>query len=129
MTATLLAFALVGGLQVGGLLYRVRENPYKTSYLPLVEALKKNSPPGSLIMGVLGLWFHLLPDRELLQDSNFGCLTGRKPDLIVMEYLFKSYHDEARVNLPQCYQHIQKVLRSAQVVYDDGYYQIYKPQW
>jgi hypothetical protein len=60
--------------------------------LPMIEALKRDSAPRSLIMGVVGLWFHLTPDRALLQDSNFGCLTGRKPDLIVKEPLFTAFH-------------------------------------
>jgi 4-amino-4-deoxy-L-arabinose transferase-like glycosyltransferase len=113
-------------IQVGGLAYKIRQDPYHKSYLPMIEFVRENATPqAGSVMGVIGLWFHLY-DRPFIQDTALGYYSGRKADLVVVDPIFRSFLDESETTCPECFQHISKVLQGSKVVLEDGYYTVYK---
>lgn len=125
MAAAVLAIALI---QMSGLAFRARQNSYGHSFLPAAAAIVQHSPPGSLVMASGELWFPLQPERRLLHDPVLGYRNGLKPAMFVMDPLYHMLHDQQRIATPQIYAHVQSYLEHSQLVYDDGYYQVYVPQ-
>jgi len=123
LAAAVLAFAM---LQIGGLLFRVYQNPYRRSYNPAAAAIAQHSTPGSLVTGTYEFWFQLEPQRRVLNDPVLGYTNGWKPAIFVMDPMYREIHEDTRVGSP-IYAYVQKYLDSSQLVYDDGYYQVYVP--
>jgi hypothetical protein len=41
-------------IQLGGVVYRIRRDPYHREYLPAADFLRARAQPGDLIMGIMG---------------------------------------------------------------------------
>ncbi len=119
-----LLLALVG-LQLFGELYRIRQNPYQRSYLPVVEQIREHTTPRSLIMAPGEFWFGLERDRYMINDYNLGGLSGRTPDLFVMDDLYRSLHQRLPVADPDTYQLIEKLLSAYRLIYRNSEYEVY----
>ena len=74
--------ALFGGIQLAGAAYVIRQDEYHGNYLPVIQAIKQNTPDGALIMSQGELWFGLCPDRTVLYDYRLGFLSGLRPDCV-----------------------------------------------
>ena len=53
--------AVVAAIQVAGAARLIRQDEYHKTYVPLIEAIKRNSPSNALVMSQGELWFGLLP--------------------------------------------------------------------
>ncbi len=114
---------LASGIQLAGLLYRIHDNPMARSYLPAIAAIKSNSTPHSIIMGDGELWFGLEHDRYLINDWNFGGISGVVPNLIVMDPTYFSLLEKRKGSA--LYEPGEKLLKSSRLVYQGDFYQVY----
>jgi hypothetical protein len=124
----LAVIALCGflGLQLGGVLLRIRIDNYHRSYLPAVDFLKTNAGNGQLIMGSSELGFGLQSFDHLVDDSRLGFYSGKKPDFVVVEEVYRSQMEADEKQRPEVYRHVSSMLRDEyQKVYDHELYEIY----
>jgi hypothetical protein len=119
---------LIVGIQLGGILYRIRENSYHRIYLPVVQLIQENSTPESTIMASGELWFALEHNRFVIHDPDLGALSGRKPNVIVWAATEKIIHERARLQDPSRYEHVQQILDTSRLIHQDEYYQVYLPK-
>ena len=119
------ALTLVGGIQMGGLLYRVHQNPYGHSFVPAVASIVHNSAPGTVVVGSGELWFRLQPDRSVLHDPALGFRNGMKPRIFVMDPLYRELNERDRKAGSPIYPWVRDYLNQSHSVYADGYYQVY----
>jgi len=119
------ALTLVGGIQAGGLLYRVHQNPYGHSFVPAVESIVRNSAPGTVVVGSGELWFRLQPERSVLHDPALGFRNGMEPRIFVMDPLYRELYERERQAGSPIYSWVRDYLDRSRSVYADGYYQVY----
>ncbi len=112
-------------LQVGGVLQRIRLDAYHRSFVPAAEFLKSHASNG-LIIGSAELGFGLGSFDHLVDDSRLGFFSGKKPDFIVVEEVYRTEFDLMKRNHPDVYQHIDSMLANQyKKVYDHEFYEIY----
>jgi 4-amino-4-deoxy-L-arabinose transferase-like glycosyltransferase len=114
------------GLQLGGVLQRIRLDPYHRSFAPASDFLKKNARGDQVIMASAELGFGLGNFDHLVDDSRLGFYSGKKPDFIVIEEVYQSEIDSYQNRHPDIYQFIESRLTTEyQKVYDQDHYEIY----
>ncbi|MCU1235562.1 MAG: hypothetical protein JWP63_3529 [Candidatus Solibacter sp.] len=64
---------------------RLKADAYHRQYLDETTYLKENTAPGQLIMGSSELGFELGFDGRLVDDFRLGYLSGKRPDVIVLD--------------------------------------------
>ena len=119
----LLLFAM---LQVGGGAQRIRQREYQKSYLPAASFLKANAEPSAMIMGSTELAFALGFESNLVDDVRLGYYTGKRPDYIVVEEVYKDAFIGMNDQNADVYRHIRELLANGYYpVYDQAHYTIY----
>ena len=116
---------LITSIQFAGILYRIRQDPYHRNYLPVVDLIRTNTTPHSIIMSTGEMWFYLQHDRFMVYDPRLGYLSGTVPDVVVWGSTERQLHEAARVTDPSLFEHVQHVLDTGRLVYQDQYYQVY----
>lgn len=89
-SVSLLIPALVG-INVGLVAMHAIHNDYQNRYMNAVNFLSKNASPGSLTMGSGELAFKLGFDGQIVDDARLGYISGKRPDLIVLEGQYCGY--------------------------------------
>ena len=113
-------------LQLGGVLQRIRLNPYQKSFAPATDFLKRNARSDQVIMASAELGFGLGSFDHLIDDSRLGFYSGKKPDFIVIEEVYRSEIDSFKNRRPELYQFIQsRLTNDYNKVYDQNFYEIY----
>jgi 4-amino-4-deoxy-L-arabinose transferase-like glycosyltransferase len=113
-------------LQLGGVLQRIRLDPYHKSFAPAIDFLKKNVQGDQVIMASAELGFGMGNFDHLIDDSRLGFYSGKKPDFIVIEEVYRSEIDSFKNRRPELYQFIQSRLTNDYTkVYDQNLYEIY----
>jgi hypothetical protein len=77
-------------------------------------------------MGSSDLWFGLQPDRTVLQDGTFGYRSGLRPDIVVVDPMFRLMHEEYRQRDAALFLHVQRTLENSQLVCQDEHYRVYQ---
>jgi 4-amino-4-deoxy-L-arabinose transferase-like glycosyltransferase len=72
-------------VQVSVTAVRIRADGYDLLYLDTTNYLKQHTSPGDLIMGSSELAFQLGFDSNLVDDFRLGYITGKRPDVIVLD--------------------------------------------
>ncbi len=112
-------------LQVGGVLYRIKLDTYRNSYLPATAFLRQHTDARTLIMGSAILGVEMGFVDNLRDDVRLGYYTGRRPDVVVAEETYQKVFDDYRTLEPDYYRHIAEVLAGCRVVYDRAAFKIY----
>jgi 4-amino-4-deoxy-L-arabinose transferase-like glycosyltransferase len=125
----LIGLALLGytGLQLGGTLYRIKENTLGRIYQPAVAYLQQNSGPNDLIFapGEFAWGFDFSP--RLLDDLRLGYVSGRKARFVLVDSRWRELWENYRLREPALFAHIEGVLHTGyEPVYDAGGYVIYR---
>lgn len=114
------------GIQVGGVLQRIRLDAYHKSFAPASDFVRKNASGDQMIMGSAELGFGLGSFDHLIDDSRLGFYSGKKPDFIVLEEVYLTEIDSYKDRHPDIYQFIKSRLSNEyQKVYDQENYEIY----
>ncbi|MDQ1522651.1 MAG: hypothetical protein QOE47_575 [Pyrinomonadaceae bacterium] len=124
-----LALCLCGllAIQTGGILYRMKLNPYGRSFIPAVNFLKAQSKPNSTVMGSAVLGFGMGYER-VLDDVRFGFNTGKRADFLVINDVYEDSikHYRAGGEGAELARHMNNLLDSEyRLVYDEHLYRIY----
>jgi hypothetical protein len=97
-------------LQVGGITYAMVQNPYRNTYMPVVNYLKAHADEKTLIMGSSELGFELgFFNGRLIDDVRLGHNSGKRPGLIVVDRRYETFFDWLRVE-PGVRPHIDRLL-------------------
>jgi 4-amino-4-deoxy-L-arabinose transferase-like glycosyltransferase len=122
----LLIMAGFVALQVGGTLQRIRLDTYHRAYLPAVNFLKKEINEGRVVMASAELGFGLGSFNGLLDDPKLGFFSGKRPDFIVVEEVYRSEIDACKTLFPERFKYANKLLSDEyHQIYDHENYQIF----
>jgi 4-amino-4-deoxy-L-arabinose transferase-like glycosyltransferase len=113
--AVLLVMAVV---QWGGLLYRIRQNPYTREYLPVSRFIEQNSSPASFIIGPAGFYWTLWGKRQFVNDLRLGYVTGKSADVIIINDWYRSVLLDATGDIAPVRDYARRLLSEK-----------YTPQW
>jgi 4-amino-4-deoxy-L-arabinose transferase-like glycosyltransferase len=117
--------AVLAAVQIGGSAVVIRRNEYRRTFTPVIQAVEQNSPPHSLVMSENEIWFGLWRNRTVLNDHRLGFLSGRHPDVIVMNTVYSMLHDHDRTNDPAEFQFAEQLIGKSRLVYGDDYSKVY----
>jgi 4-amino-4-deoxy-L-arabinose transferase-like glycosyltransferase len=121
------AIAGVMLLNVLGSCSRIHQDLYHHSYLATLNAIYRNSPPQSVVIGGGELWFGLVGQRELQRDFDFGYASGAKPAVFVMDALFQIMHGKAGEDNRAAYEYGESLMMHSRLVYQDAAYRVFVP--
>jgi Dolichyl-phosphate-mannose-protein mannosyltransferase len=125
-TRPLVALGLAGMfvIQVGGVVYRIRRDPYHREYLPAVDFLRAKAQPGDLIMGSQELGFTIGFRDDFVDDHLLGLQTGKRADFVFVEEIYQGRFDTVHLKNPAQFARLQERLSQYRVVYDAKNYQV-----
>jgi hypothetical protein len=113
-------------IQLGGVLQRIRLDAYHRNFAPAADFLKRNAHGDQVIMASAEIGFGLGNFDHLVDDSRLGFHSGKKPDFIVMEEVYRTELESYKSRHLDIYQFIQSRLTNEyQKVYDHELYEIY----
>ncbi len=113
-------------VQVGGAAIRIGLDPYHKSYAPVVGYLQTHTRPGMLIMGPAELGFGLRFPDNLVTDSRFGWISGKRPDVIVTDASTDALRDSLKKQEPDAYRHVTELLnKEFTPVFKTQFYTVY----
>lgn len=116
----------VAGLQVGGILLKVRENSYGNRYAPAVDYVKQHAGPDDLVYASCGFGFRYGFDSDYRDDETFGYFSGEPAKFIVMEEIYDDRLPYYQSAFPKIYQHMRQTLDSYELVYKNDEYRVYR---
>lgn len=127
--AWLLALSVCGllAIQLGGILYRMKLNVYRKSYVAATDFIKTHARADSKVMGSAVLGFELGYER-VVDDVRFGFNTGKRADFLVINDVYEDSikHYRAGGEGAALAAHVNNLLtQEYELVYDRNFYQIY----
>jgi hypothetical protein len=125
-TRPLIALGLAGMfvIQVGGVAYRIRRDPYRREYLPAVDFLRARIQQGDLVMGSHELGFTIGFQDNFVDDHLLGLETGKRADYIFVEEIYQGRFDTVRLKNPAEFAKLEERLAQYRVIYDQNNYQV-----
>jgi hypothetical protein len=106
-------------------LYRIKLDTYRNSYLPAVAYLRQHTDGRTLIMGSAILGVEMGFVDNLTDDVRLGYFTGKRPGVVVVDEPYQQVFDAYRTVEPDYHRHIAGVLAGCRVVYDRAAFKIY----
>lgn len=119
------AVVVVTGLQLAGIFYRIHQDPYHHSYLPVVRMALDHTAKNSIIMAPGEIWFAVQHDRYMIYDPILGLLSGMVPDLVVWSKTERELQQKHKVSDPATFLYVQRILEGRKLIYEDENYQVY----
>ncbi|MFN7992329.1 MAG: hypothetical protein U0Q18_01925 [Bryobacteraceae bacterium] len=126
----LVAGAVFVTVQLATVWTRVLHNDYANRYLPAARFLQSHLQPAQTVMATAEFGFQLGFGGRLIDDYRLGCLSGKRPDFVVIEErAYVGAIGFLKTQDPPCYRFVQNELsRHFRRVYDSGGYRIYERQ-
>lgn len=121
----LVVTAILAAVQLGGAAVVIRRNEDRRTFMPVIDAIEQHSSPNSIVMSESELWFGLWRNRTVLNDPLLGFRSGIRPDVVVMNSVYRDLHERDRRTNPAGFEHVQKLLKEFLMVYEDTYSQVY----
>lgn len=122
-----LAVIVLVSLETGGILLKARQRSYVAVQRPAVEFVLAHTPPDGRIVGTAALLYELRFDPRLRDDPYLGLHSGRTPDVIVVEPLYRMLYDSWQTQRPADMRQIDSRLSSYALAYRRGGYEVYLP--
>jgi len=115
-------------VQVGWDVYSIRQNSYRSAYLPAVNYLRQHAAVNSLIFGNGELGVALGFYNNLVDDSTLGFYSGKRADFIVVDdKSYKESFKEYPAKIPELDRYITNLLtKDYRKVYSGPVYEIYE---
>jgi len=130
--SSLLRSCVVGGLmllvilQLGVSYGRIRQDLYRTIYLPAISELMQLDYESGIIMGSAELAFSLGFRQNLVDDPRLGFVSGKRPDIVVIEARYRSRFEVYKREEPETYRWVSQLLSDEFIsVHRNGFYEIY----
>ena len=121
--AIALAIAGIMVVQTGGSVQRMRIDKYQ-GYARSVEFLKAHVKPDDLVVGSLEWGFGIGFTDHFLDDTYLGTRSGRVPDYVLMEEIYRENLRTMRAKSPEDYERVRRRLAEYRVVYSRDFYDI-----
>lgn len=119
-------FVVFASIQIGGILYRMKQDTYHTLYVPAVSYLKQHAKPSDSITGTPTLGFGLGFNDQLKTDVRLGYVSGKRPEWIVVGDDYESSFKEYQAADPQLYEYTNRLLTDEYTkVYENPAFRIY----
>ena len=113
-------------LQVGGIIYKIKDNDYRNRYLPVVEFVQAVELSPKLIFSSAEMAFGLGFDR-VVDDLRLGYVTGKKPDVVIIGKTYRRLFETLKTAEPEAYRHVVETLaQNCRLAREDNFYQIYQ---
>jgi hypothetical protein len=125
-TRPLVVLSLAGMfvIQLGGVVYRIRRDPYHREYLPAADFLRARAQPGDLIMGSHELRFTLGFRDDFVDDRLLGLKTGKRAGFIFVEEIYQGRFDTVLLKNPAQFARLQERLAQYRVIYNEKNYRV-----
>jgi uncharacterized membrane protein len=124
--SVLLPLSAVALLGIGGLVYRIKQDNYSTSFKPAANFLKGRAHDHSDIVASSGVAFGLGFPSNIIHDPLLGYKTGRRFDYIVLDPEFAYSIKTSKERSPEKYEYIMRLLSNEyDRIYDYHSYSIY----
>jgi hypothetical protein len=99
----------------------------KWDYDATLGFLRQHAPPSSQIVGGAELAFELGFDAHLVDDPRLGYYSGKQPDFIVANYIYRGWFNRSRTRYPKIHEHIKQLLSTRyREVFHNASYTIYQ---
>jgi hypothetical protein len=121
--AIALAIAGIMVIQTGGSVQRMRIDKYQ-GYARAAAFLKAHVKPDELVMGSLEWGFGIGFTRHFIDDIQLGTKSGRVPEYILMEEIYRENLRTMRERNPEDYERVRRRLAEYRVVYSRDFYDI-----
>jgi hypothetical protein len=111
------------------LAYGVRLNrlEWRWDYAAMLGFLRQHTTPSSQIIGGGELAFDLGFDANLIDDPRLGYYSGKRPDFIVANNVYRGWFKRSEVRYPEIHQHIEQLLETRyREVFHNSLYTIYQ---
>ncbi len=96
-------------------------------YAATVGFLKNHAGPSSQIVGGGELAFQFGFDANLIDDPRLGYYSGKQPDFIVANDLYRAWFKRSESRYPEIFHHIERVLgASYREVFHNASYTVYR---
>ena len=101
--------------------------PWRWDYAATLGFLRQHTTPSSQIIGGGELAFDLGFDANLIDDPRLGYYSGKRPDFIVANNIYRGWFNRSRVRYPEIHAHIERLLQTSyREVFHNGLYTIYQ---
>jgi hypothetical protein len=121
----ILALAALCVVETSGIVVRAFTRSYVASEKAVVDAIRRNSTADMLIAGTGSLSYGLDFDPRLIDDPFLGIRSGRVPDMVIIEPLYRMLHTAWITERPEEYAQLQARLQKYRKIYRGGDYEIY----
>lgn len=124
----LLVAAGVAGLivvEMSGIGVKAMTRSYIPAQREMVGYVRSQARPGDLIVGTAALVYELDFDTRLCDDPYLGTRSGRVPDIIILESLYRPMYTAWEKERPEDWARISKRLSEYRRVRQIGEYEIY----
>jgi hypothetical protein len=112
-------------LETGGILLKARQRSYIAVQRPAIQFVLAHTEPGDRIVGTAALVYELRFDPRLRDDPYLGLRNGRKPDVIVIEPIYRDLYKGWEPRRPADMRRIHERLSSYSLVYRNKEYDVY----
>ena len=116
---------LLVGVEVGGVLLRAYKRSYMATQRPAMTFLLAHTRPNDRIVGTAALLYELQFDPRLRDDPYLGLRSGRAPDAIVIEPVYREFYEALRAGRPDELKKINERLSTYALAYRNAAYEVY----
>ena len=119
------ALILFVTIEISGIMIRGLTRSYIVPQRQVVAYIRAHSKPGDSIYGTAALLYEMDFDRRLRDDAFLGTQTGRHPDLIIIEDLYRPLYEGWTISRPEAMVEIRKRLSEYKLAKRIAEYEIY----
>jgi 4-amino-4-deoxy-L-arabinose transferase-like glycosyltransferase len=113
-------------LQLMGAVYWIKRDAYHKEYLPLIQYVRSVTPPNGKVTGPAELGFELGFDTNLKDDYSLGYFTGRVPDVIVQDDLYRGRLKEVE-DTPELHKSLLAIMARYHLTFSEPVYVVFTP--
>jgi hypothetical protein len=126
----LLAMLVLAGysaLQVGGTLYRIREQSWNRLYQPAVNYIVEHGKPDSSIFAPGEFAWGFDFNARMIDDLRLGFYSHRRAEWVIVDARWRELWENYRRRQPELFTYLETSLRETYVqVHETGGYEIYR---
>lgn len=91
------------------------------------QVLNETLLPGETVMASGEFWFNVDRTKHVIDDYRLGAVSGRIPEYFVIDkQRYADWHSIIKDKEAETFRHIDELTGRSELVYNDGFYQIYK---
>lgn len=120
-----LAVVALMAVETSGILIKAMTRAYQAPQRAAIAFLRAHAKPDDRIYGSAALIYGLDFDPRLRDDPYLGLKSGRLPDVVVVETLYRILYDGWAKERPGDMQRIRDRLQMYRLAYHDGDYEVY----